>query len=145
MKEVILKNVVCLFDEEHLDAFDRHVEIAKMNGLDKTHPEYPKLPPPDVMSYRKYLMKFLRAPLNPQAGVDGEEMANAMPIFQKLRALHDNAEKILLEDAEYEVVVQHMKAYRATRGSWELHELMNSVKAARDVTVGVTDDSVDES
>lgn len=78
----------------------------------------------DTLDYKEQIIQALRTPTN-QQGVDYEEMAQVLPLMTKVKQCED--ESIVLEDAEHEVLVRHMKAIKFRLVVVEVYEMMKEI------------------
>jgi hypothetical protein len=79
--------------------------------------------------YRAQIINLLRFPQGGGQGIDFVEVGKLMPLLAKVRASADESD-LLLEDAEYALVTDRLKAARWSAVSGSLMAFINDVIAA---------------
>ena len=96
--------------------------MARLVSLKKV--EFEDGPVKDTLNYKDQIIQALRSPTD-QQGIDYEQMALVIPLMTKIKQCED--EEIVLEDAEHETLVRHLKAVRFRLVVPELFEMMHEI------------------
>ena len=88
---------------------------------------------PMPLSYRAQILASLKAPENPQAGANYEEMERVVPTMRKIRELPEDADHVLLEDAPYNEVVKRITKLGFIHNDEMLYEMITDIKNAETV------------
>lgn len=79
------------------------------------------------IDYREQIITVLKAPENPQAGLDFEEMSKVLPIIDKVQSA---GAVVLLEDAEHEEVSRRLKKARFGVAHPALFDMIKAITEA---------------
>jgi len=84
-----------------------------------------------TLDYRDHAVQALCIPLDPQ-GVNYDEMSKVLPIVKKLKAAKVPG-YVLLEDAEYDILVKRVKNLRYQTATVEVFEMLDELTNAPEV------------